>query len=145
MTYKIRKLGFSIALIISWMLTGCGTNTPTLGFAPTQQLVQKAIALQVSQTQQQLTQQLQSLPSKLEITQVKLKQIEPLFLGDLATYRVLGTYSLTIKLPRQRVTQQNNPFDLYLQRQKEGKTWRLAVPQALDQGKPSSWRTYLIR
>ncbi|NES21107.1 MAG: hypothetical protein F6K41_19800 [Symploca sp. SIO3E6] len=127
------------------MLSSCGTNTPTLGLAPTRQLVQKAIAFQVSQTQQQLTQRLQSPPSQLEITQVKFKQIEPFFIGDLATYRVLGTYSLTIELPKQRVTQQQNLFDIYLQRQKEGKTWRLAVPQGIEQGKPSSWQTYLIR
>ncbi|NEP11677.1 MAG: hypothetical protein F6J92_30280 [Symploca sp. SIO1A3] len=142
--HRTTKLIISMVLTISWMLSACGTNTPTLGLAPTKQLVQKAIALQVSQTQQQLTQRLQSLPSKFDITQVKLKQIEPFFIGDLATYRVLGTYSLTIDLQKQRVTQQNNLFDIYLQRQKEGKTWRLAVPQAIAQGKPSNWRTYLI-
>ncbi|NER20636.1 MAG: hypothetical protein F6J96_07970 [Symploca sp. SIO1C2] len=142
---RITQLLISTILTISWMLSSCGTNTPTLGLAPTKQLVQKAIAFQVSQTQQQLTQRLQSPPSQFDITQVKLKQIEPFFIEDLATYRVLGTYSLTIDLPRQRVTQQNNLFDIYLQLQKEGKTWRLAVPQAIEQGKPSSWRTYLIR
>ncbi len=142
--HKTTKLIISIVLTISWMLSACGTNTPTLGLAPTKQLVQKAIALQVSQTQQQLNQRLQSLPSTFDITQVKLKQIEPFFIGDLATYRVLGTYSLTIALQKQRVTQQNNLFDIYLQRQKEGKTWRLAVPQAIAQGKPTNWRTYLI-
>ncbi|NEP57008.1 MAG: hypothetical protein F6K31_08290 [Symploca sp. SIO2G7] len=142
---RTTQLIISIILTISWMLSSCGTNTPTLGLAPTKRLVQKAIAFQVSQTQQQLTQRLQSPLSQFDITQVKLKQIEPFFIEDLATYRVLGTYSLTIELPKQRVTQQNNLFDIYLQRQKEGKTWRLAVPQAIEQGKPSSWRTYLIR
>ncbi|NEQ66080.1 MAG: hypothetical protein F6J86_16795 [Symploca sp. SIO1B1] len=139
------QLLISIILTIFWMLSSCGTNTPTLGLAPTKQLVQKAIAFQVSQTQQQLTQQLQSPSSQFDITQVKLKQIEPFFIENLATYRVLGTYSLTIELPKQRVTQQKNLFDIYLQRQQEGKTWRLAVPQAIEHGKPSSWRTYLIR
>jgi len=143
--HRRTKLIISIVFTISWIVSACGTNTPTLGLAPTKQLVQKAIALQVSQTQRQLTQRLQSLPSKFDITQVKLKQIEPFFIGDLATYRILGTYTLTIKLPKQRVTQHKNLFDVYLQRQKEGKTWRLAVPQAIDQGRPSSWHTYLIR
>jgi len=142
---RITQLLISIILTIFWMLSSCGTNTPTLGLAPTKQLVQKAIAFQVSQTQQQLTQQLQSPSSQFDITQVKLKQIEPFFIENLATYRVLGTYSLTIELPKQRVTQQKNLFDIYLQRQQEGKTWRLAVPQAIEHGKPSSWRTYLIR
>ncbi|NET57056.1 MAG: hypothetical protein F6K47_13095 [Symploca sp. SIO2E6] len=142
---RTTRLLISIVLTISWMLSACGTNTPTLGLAPSKQLVHKAIALRVSQTQQQLTQQLKSLPSKFNITQVKEEQIEPFFMGDLATYRVLGTYSLTIELPQQRVTQQDNLFDIYLQRQNEGKTWRLVVPQTMDQGKPSNWHTYLIR
>jgi hypothetical protein len=134
-----------LAAIFTIALTGCGTNTPSLGFAPSKQLVQKAIALQVSQTQQQLTQQLQSLPPKFEVTQVTLKQLEPLFVDNLPTYHFLGTYNLKIELPQQRVTQNNNSFDVYLQRQKEGKTWRLAVPKSIGKGTPTSWHTYLIR
>ena len=130
--------------IFAIALTACTTNTPTLGFAPSQQLVQKAIALQISQTQQQLTQQLQSLPPKFELTQVVLKQVEPLFIEDLPTYRVLGTYDIRFKFSTQQVTRLKNPFDVYLQRQQEGKTWRLLVPKARNQGTQSSFSSYLI-
>ncbi len=126
-------------------LTACGQSTPSLGFAPSKQLVRKAIALQVSQTQDQLTQQLRSSPPKFEIAQVSLKQLEPLFIDDLPTYRVLGTYSLKIQLPQQQVTQRKNSFDVYLQRQKQGKTWRLLLPQSISNGSKTSWRSYLIR
>lgn len=145
--YRARGLRVSIVLIVTFAiaLTSCGTSTPPLSLAPGKALVEKAIALQVSQTQQQLTQQLQSSLANFDITQVKLKQLEPLFLGDLPTYRVQGTYSLILKLPKQQVTQPNNTFDVYLQRQKEGKTWRLAIPQGISSGVPRSWRTYLIR
>lgn len=133
-----------IAILIA-LLTACGTNTPTLGFAPNKQLVEKAIALQLSQTQQRLTQQLQSSSPKFEITQVKLKQLEPLFINNLPSYHFRGTYNLKFKLDKQQVTQQNNLFDVYLQRQNEGKTWRLAIPQQVGQGTSVTWRSFLIQ
>lgn len=136
----------SLVLIAIFLgiLTACGTNTPSLGLAPNKQLVQKALALQINQTQQQLTQQLQSSPPKFEITKVVLKQLEPIFIGDLPAYHFRGTYNLKIKLLQQQVTQQKNSFDIYLQRQKQGKTWRLAIPQNIVKGNPSSFKTYLI-
>ena len=137
----------SAILIAVFMMamTACGTSTPSLGFAPSKQLVRKAIALQVSQTQQQLTRQLQASPPKFEIAQVNLKQLEPLFIDDLPTYRVSGTYNLKIQLPQQQVTQRKNFFDVYLQRQKQGQTWRLLVPQSIGNNSQTSWHTYLIR
>ncbi|NEO33673.1 MAG: hypothetical protein F6K36_25265 [Symploca sp. SIO3C6] len=132
-----------MTLVMAW-LTACGTNTPTLGLAPSKQLVQKAVALQIDQTQQQLTYSLGSTPPKLEIIQVRLKQVEPLLIDNLPAYHFRGTYTLKIKLPQQQVIQRQNPFDVYLQRQKEGKTWRLARLQSTEQGRQASWRTYLI-
>lgn len=145
--HRARRLIVSVVVTAIFMmaLTGCGTSAPSLGLAPSKQLVQKAIALQVSQTQRRLTQQLQSSLPKFEITQVALKQLEPLFIGDLPAYHVRGSYNLKIELPQQQVTQQKNLFDVYLQRQKEGKTWRLAIPKDLSQSPPTTWRTYLIR
>lgn len=134
-----------ITAIFLVALTACGSSTPPLGLAPNKQLVQKAIALQVSQTQQRLTQRLQSAPPKLEITQLTLKQLEPLFLDNLATFHIWGTYSLKIKLPSQQLTHQQRPFDVYLQRQPEGKTWRLLIPESISKGYPVSWHTYRIR
>jgi hypothetical protein len=145
MSTSARLIVSVVLIIISIIaLTAGGTSTPSLGLAPSKQLVQKAIALQVSQTQQQITQQLQFSPPKFEITQVKLKQLEPLFINDLPTYHVWGTYNIKIKLPKQQVTQKNNPFNVYLQRQKEGKTWRLAIPEDISTNTPTNWRTYLI-
>ena len=130
--------------IFTIALTACSPNTPSLGLAPSKPLVEKAIALQVRQTQQQLTQQLQSFPPKFDITQVRLKQLQPLFLGGLPTYRVRGYYNLTFKLQNQPVTQTKNNFDVFLQRQKEGKTWRLLIPEDISNTLPTRWRTYRI-
>lgn len=144
---RVTKLTTSLVLAtcLLLLLTACGTNTPTLGLAPSKQIVQKAIALQVKQTQQKLTQQLHYSLPKLQITQVALKQVEPLFIENLPAYHFRGTYTLKIELPQRRITQRQRLFDIYIQRQQEGKTWRLALPQDLNQEVPASWRTYLIR
>lgn len=141
----VRMVSVVLAAIFLLPLTACGTSTPSLGLAPGKPLVQKAIALQVSQTQQHLTQQLQSSLLKFEITNVTLKQLEPLFIEGLPTYHVRGTYNLKMKLPQHQATQQQNPFDVYLQRQQEGKTWRLAIPQVTSNNTNPTWQTYLIR
>jgi hypothetical protein len=145
--HRAARLIASIALtaICLVVLTACGTGTPPLSLTPNKQVVEKAIALQVKQNQERLTQRLQSSPPNVEITQVTLKQLEPLFLDNLATYHIWGTYDLKIKLPSQQVTQQQRPFDVYLQRQPQGRTWRLVIPEGISNGSPVSWRTYLIR
>lgn len=139
----IKAIAVTLIAVFTLTISGCGVNTPSLGQAPSKQLVKSAIVLQVNQTQQQLTQQLQSSPAKLKITKLSLKQLEPLFLGGLPTYHFLGTYNIKIGLPEQE-SKQKNSFDVYLQRQKEGKTWRLLIPENSDQKANSTWRTYLI-
>jgi hypothetical protein len=139
----IKAIAVTLIAIFTLTISGCGVNTPSLGQAPSKQLVKSAIALQVSQTQEQLTQQLQSSPAKLKITKVSFKQLEPLFFGGLPTYHFLGTYNIKIGLPEQE-SQQKNSFDVYIQRQREGKTWRLLIPENNDKKANSTWRTYLI-
>lgn len=130
------RLIFTAILLV--LLTACGN----VGLEPSSRLVQRAIALQVEQTQQQLSQQLGLNVLGFEINQVAVTKQEPLMIQNLAAYHVQGTYNVTLKLPR-RVTQQN-PFDIYLQRQKEGKTWRLALPRMGNDPK-LIWSTYLIQ
>lgn len=124
-----------ILIVLLGLLTACSS----VGTEPNKTVVQKAIALQMQQTQQQLQQQVRDL----EIKRVNIAQKQPISIQDLPGFRVKGTYDLTIKLPKQKLTQQQNPFEVYLQRQKEGKTWRLALPQFNSDG-VSSWLTYLI-
>lgn len=132
----VRLIFTAIVLVL---LTACGN----IGLEPSSRLVQRAIALQVEQTQQQLSQQLGLNVFGFEINRVAVTKQEPLMIQNLAAYHVQGTYNVTLKLPR-RVTQQN-PFDIYLQRQKEGKTWRLALPQSTGNDPKLTWVTYLIQ
>ena len=124
-----------LSMILLGLLTACGTSR----LEPNSQLVQRAIALKFEQTQQQ------DVDFKgFEVNRVAITQQEPLVIQDLPAYYVRGTYNLTVKLPKRQVSQQQNPFEVYLQRQKEGKTWRLALPQSTGKDIASDWLTYSI-
>ena len=134
----------SLAAILILLLTACGSPTPPIELAPDGDLVQKAIALQLSQTEQRLSNRLVASPPELEVSQITVKQLESLFIARLPTYHLQGTYNLKIKLPRQQVTQKQNRFDIYLQRQAEGKTWRLIKRQASSTDAQPKWSSYSI-
>ncbi len=134
-----------LAAILIVLLTACGSPTPPIELAPDGDLVQKAIALQLSQTEQRLSNRLVASPPELEVSQITVKQLESLFIAKLPTYHLQGTYNLKIKLPRQQVTQKQNRFDIYLQRQAEGKTWRLIKRQVSSSDGQPKWSSYLIR
>lgn len=133
-----------LSTILIFLLSACSTPTPPIEFAPDGEIISKAIAFQVSQTQQRLSQQLNASRPQIEIAQINVKKIEPIVVGNLPAYHLKGTYNLTLTLPRQRVTQKNNRFDLYLQRQVEGKTWRLLRREASSSGE-AQWSSYLIQ
>lgn len=120
------------------LLSACST-----GITPSNQVVQRGLALQLKQTQQQLSKQLGLDVKDFEIKRVKITQLSPLEIQNLPANHVQGTYDITIGLPKRRVTQHNS-FDIYLQRQKEGKTWRLAIPKVTGDDNQLVWFTYLI-
>jgi hypothetical protein len=131
-----------IAIVMVVLLSSC-----SISGSPKQILVKRAIAIQVSQTQQALTQQLysgSSQPPEFEIDRVHITKRQPLKIQDLVSYRVQGTYDLTLKFPNRRVSQRENPFEVYLQRQIEGKTWRLVQLQPGDEERGDRWVTQLI-
>ena len=119
-----------LILVLVLLLNGCS------GVEPNREIVENAIALQTRLLQQQLQQ-----ISKPVIDHVNITQTTTLSIDKLTGYRINGTYDL--KLPKQRLSQQKNPFDIYLQRQKEGKTWRLALPKMANNG-VFTWLTYAI-
>jgi hypothetical protein len=141
-TGKMLAIRVIITVVMAVLLSGCN-----LGGSPNQALVKQAIAIQVSQTQQALTQQLyssSSQPPEFEIGRIHITNRQPLTIQDLQSYQVQGTYDLTLKFPNRRVTQRENPFEVYLQRQIEGKTWRVAQLQPGDEEKGDRWVTQLI-
>ena len=119
-----------LILVLVLLLNGCSSGEPN------KEIVENAIALQTRLLQQQLQQ-----ISKPVIDHVNITQTTTLSIDKLTGYRINGTYDL--KLPKQRLSQQKNPFDIYLQRQKEGKAWRLALPKVAKNG-VFTWLTYAI-
>jgi hypothetical protein len=107
--------------------------------------VEKAIALQLEKTQQQLNQQLDLDFQGFKINHLSITQEKPLTIQNLITYQVRGTYDLTFKLPKRKLTQANKPFEVYLQLQKEGKTWRLLLPEQSRKDTEPVWHSYLIQ
>ena len=129
--------------ILILLLTACSVATPPTEFAPPGEIVENAILLQLSRTEQLLSQQLNVAEPQLEISQIQVKQIEPVYIDDLAAYHLHGIYNLKLTLSRQEITQKHNPFDIYLQRQIEGKTWRLLIKELLPEQVPI-WKSYLV-
>lgn len=142
-----RITGAIAALILIGILTACSGPKALL---PSQRTVRQAIALQVTQTQQALAQQIQTygrpknisptLP-KVKIQHVEIRDQEPLQIDGRPAAHVRGTYEVTLQFPHQVVTQPESALDLYLQTDSEGKVWRLAVPQPSADGQPT-WQTY---
>jgi hypothetical protein len=134
-----------VRLIIILMLLGLLTACTTSVLAPTSQLVEKAIALQLQKTQQQLKQQLDLDFKGFEIHHLAITKKQPLTIQNLLTYRVRGTYDLIFKLPKRQLKQPHKPYEVYLQLQQEGKTWRLLLPEKEGKETNPVWRSYLIQ
>ena len=130
-----------VGILLSVLLVACGS-----GFGPvSQRVVERAIALQFRQTQQEIVQQLtpnrEKLP-KFNIDQVAIAEQDRFDLNAVPTYRVQGTYRLTLKLPNRQIVEPDKSFDVYLQQQSDAKTWQLIRPtEGTDPDHPS-WITY---
>ncbi|MEA5554280.1 hypothetical protein VB713_25425 [Anabaena cylindrica UHCC 0172] len=120
------------------------TSCSSIALLPTYELVQKAIAIQLEQTQQQLNQKLDLDFQKFNIKRLSITQQQSLTIENLPAYRVRGTYDLTFKLPKRQLTQPQKPFEVYLQMQREGKTWRLLLPEKSGENPQLVWHSYLI-
>jgi hypothetical protein len=130
-----------LTAILLVLLTACGS----IGLLPTSELVQKAIALELKQTQQQLNQKLDLDFRSFEIKRLSIKQEQPITIENLPAFRVKGTYDLIAKLPKRDLAQPKKPFEVYLQIQQEGKTWRLLLPEKASKNTQTIWRSYLIQ
>ncbi len=132
-------------IFFSLALTACQTNTVPLEFAPDGEIVEQAIALQLTQRLNPLSEQLKTEKPQLNISNINVKKIDTLTISNLPSYHLTGTYNLRLILPRQKIKQTKNKFDVYLQRQAEGKTWRLLSKDNKTSTEEASWKSYLIR
>jgi hypothetical protein len=94
--------------------------------------LKKAISLQMQQVQQELSQQLRLTAPQVKVDRVRVTAQNPVTIQDIPGLQVKGQYDFTLDRPKQKVMQQNYPFEVYLQRQK--KAWRLAQQKSTGQG-----------
>jgi len=149
-TQQLRS-GIAIVLIgLLSLLTACGTGVPGLS----RSTVRQAIALQLTLAQAELTQPLHRgepspdraaspLENRVTVKHVQIQTVEPTTIAQTPTYRVTGTYDLTIQQAGVSLTQPS-PFEVYLQPQSENESWRLARRQGGTRQHPPTWGTYLI-
>ncbi|EAZ92876.1 hypothetical protein CY0110_22307 [Crocosphaera chwakensis CCY0110] len=133
-----------LVIFFSLLLTACQSKTVPLEFAPDGNIVKQAITLQLSQRLNPLSQQLNTQKPQLYISNINVKKIDPVTISNLPSYHLTGTYNLKLILPSQEVKQNNNKFEVYLQRQAEGKTWRLLSKDNKTSHQKSTWKSYLI-
>jgi hypothetical protein len=168
LTHSGRRVNGALKGLTSWLLgivligllTACGASQPPLNYGPDATMVKKAIEWQLEQRQNELAQQLGATMLQFQIKKVKTQGIEPLYVKKLATYHLEGSFDYQLDLDSDRHEQKHQDFDVYLQRQREGKSWRILVPvvEKADQAdqtpssKPSTsnghrvhrWYSYLL-
>lgn len=137
-----RKILAMTLVLVLTTLTSCGA-----AMGPPRELVERAIALQFNQTEEELIRVLYpeaaQFPS-FTINHVRVTDQKSLKINDLRSYQLQGTYDLVLKFPDRDVTQRDSPFEVYLQRQVEGKTWRLARRQPNQNSSKETWTTQLV-
>ncbi len=141
---KLKVVAVTVRSIIILILVGLLVGCTSTVLAPTRQLVQKAIAFELQQTQQQLNQQLDLDFRGFKINHLSITEQKPLTVQSLLTFHVQGTYDVTFKLPKRSLTRRQKPFDIYLQLQNEAKTWRLLRPESSSKDTKQTWRSYLL-
>lgn len=135
----------TILISLSSLMIACNSLTPPTEFAPDGEIVEKAITLQITQNFQRLSDQLNTTLPQLKISQIQVKQLDSILIAHLPTYHIQGIYNLKLMLPRKTTDQKKNQFDIYLQRQIEGKTWRLLKREHDLLYETFQWKSYLIR
>ena len=81
---------------------------------------------------------IEATPPTVELKNIRVKAIDSFFLNRLPVYHTQGLYDVSLKFSKREKIRKNNSFDLYLQRQTEGKTWR-----SLEETK-NGWRSYQV-
>lgn len=132
-----------LAVVLAATLCACGGSEPSMGFAPGKGLVRQALMLQLQLGEAQLAAQLDAGDSEASVRRLRVAAIAPQYVAGLPTYRVRGTYALELQLGDRQVQQPENEFDLYLQRQSEGKSWRLLRREAAGADE-TSWASYRV-
>ncbi|MFZ4665430.1 MAG: hypothetical protein ACOYME_03290 [Prochlorotrichaceae cyanobacterium] len=126
----------SVSLLL--LLWGCSGNLVTTG------IVKQGISLSLNYTQTELSQVLNLPLPTFEIRSIQIEEQKAFIQNHLPTYHLQGQYDLNLKFNHQTIFQPHNPFDIYLQEQAEGKSWRLLIPSNTSGDTRELWSSYLV-
>ncbi|WP_144439382.1 hypothetical protein [Geminocystis sp. NIES-3709] len=124
------------------LCVACGREKPPLEFAPSPSIIEKALIFKLEYQQESLSRQLRLKKPNFIIKKINVTKIEPTIVFNLPTYHLEGTYKVKIKQNTLKNVLIDNTFNLDLQRQSRGKTWRILLK--LEGKKPLEYLSYLI-
>lgn len=119
---RLSRLVLMIVLIVG--LGGCQLRTAPREFAPDGAVIERAMRHQLDNYYWGLSRTIGAAPPDLHLKNIQVTTLDSFFLKQLPVYHLRGTYDLELTFSAKTEQRRKNPFDLYLQRQREGKTWR---------------------
>jgi len=114
-----------INLSFFFICVGCSSISAPLEFAPPPSIVEKAIALTLQSSYNNLGDQLKTKPATFELSKIDVKRIESRIIYNLSVYHLEGIYNIKLKLNNNKTKTIKNEFQLDIERRKQGETWRL--------------------
>lgn len=118
----------TICNFICLLLLGCGNSLPPLEFSPSPDIIEKAIRIQLDQKYEQISEQLNTDKAEFKITKINVSQIKPTIQLKLPTYHLEGNYQLIFQKGKSKRKKIINNFQIDLQPQSAGQTWRIIIP-----------------
>ncbi|MEM1427088.1 MAG: hypothetical protein AAGF75_11120 [Cyanobacteria bacterium P01_H01_bin.130] len=80
----------------------------------------------------------------VRVRHIRVQERLPLTVGDRPGFKISGTYDLDLDRDGWETHQRRSPFEIYLQRQPENKTWKLAHLNPGDGDQPAVWELYRL-
>lgn len=136
------KIKWLIYILIAILCVSCSLEKPPLEFAPNPSIIEKALRFKLEYQQDSLSRQLRQKKPEFTLTQINVTKIEPIIKFNLPTYHLEGTYKIKLAKNNHKKRLINNTFNLDLQRQSTGKTWRILIKT--KQKKSTQYSSYLI-
>ncbi|MGB2927196.1 MAG: hypothetical protein WBB82_17990 [Limnothrix sp.] len=135
----LRYLSKELILFLLIALVGCTSTSAPIEFAPEGDIIQQTILTKLNAHHRNLSKTIAASPPQLQLKNISVEKIDSFFLNRLPIYHLQGFYDLNLAFANQQQERRHNAFDIYLQRQKEGKTWRSLEKTA------SGWRSYQLK
>jgi hypothetical protein len=133
-----RLLAGCLTVLLAIAMVSCDRLNPNADLP-----LEVALLRQAKFGQEQLIGQLRlDQAPVLHVRHIRVQSRRDLLIQNVPSYAVRGVYDLDVEFPQRTLTRQHQPFEIFLQPQAEGTTWRLAKLD--DAVTPPQWTTYLL-